>query len=230
MGNNSSNVLKADADVAGKKKSSSKLLSVLGIIACIILTPILALNIFLLVQGFTASSETLPNVGGYFPLMVQSGSMSGTIEVGDLIICLTPEDAQKLQVGDIITYWDGAPGGTLVTHRIVDVTKDDKGALVYQTKGDANNTVDSAVLYPEKIVGIYSLRIPYLGDVALFMQTIPGLIVCVVLPLALFIIYDMVRRRRIGKKAKAETDELLAELERLKKENASASNAKDERE
>lgn len=222
MGNNSLNSPNADTDAIKEKKSSNKVLSALGIIACIILTPVLVLNIFLIIQGFTTSNNVLPNIGGYFPLMVQSGSMSGCIEVGDLIICSTPEDVQKLSVGDVVTYWDGAPGGTLVTHRITEVTEDDKGTLAYRTKGDANNTVDASLLHPESVVGIYRLRIPHLGNVALFMQTVPGLIVCVILPLALFIVYDMVRRQRIGKKAKAETDELLAELERLKKEKSAA--------
>lgn len=202
------------------KNSSGKILSVLGIIACIILIPVLILNIFLIVQGFTSDSSTIPNIGGKFPLMVQSGSMSGIIEVGDLIIVSTVDDTQSLAEGDIITFWDGEPGGTLVTHRIVDITTDDEGQLAYQTKGDANNALDAQLVAPENIVGIYSFRIPGLGNVALFMQTIPGLIVCVVVPLALFIIYDIIRRRHITKHEKEETAVLLAELERLKSEKA----------
>ncbi len=220
MDNDSANLSNKVSKSEKNKNSTSKILSSIGVIACIILLPILLLNIYLIIQGFTTDDDDLPNIGGYFPLMVQSGSMSGFIEVGDLIICQTVDESQNLEFDDVITFWDGAPGGTLVTHRIVEVTEDEDGNLAYITKGDANNTVDAALVYPENIVGIYKSRIPHLGDVALFMQTIPGLIICIFVPLVLFVIYDTIRRKRIDKNAKEEAAELLAELDRLKKENA----------
>ena len=186
------------------------------------------MNLVLIIQGFTTDEETLPNIGGSFPLMVQSGSMSGTIEVGDLIIVHTPDESTELKKDDIVTFWDNEPGGVLVTHRIVEVTADDDGKLAYRTKGDANNAADAELVYPDDIVGTYQFRIPYLGNVALFMQTIPGLIVCVVLPLALFIVYDVIRRRRIDKSEKEETAALLAELEKLKSEKAAIESSKEE--
>lgn len=205
---------------ANKTKTSGKVLSIMGIIACVLLAPILILNIVLIVQGFSSDKGSIPNIGGNFPLMVQSGSMSGTIEVGDLIIAHTVDDTQNFKKDDIITFWDDEPGGILVTHRIIEVTTDGDGKLAYRTKGDANNASDARLVYPENIVGIYQFRIPWLGNVALFMQTIPGLIVCVFVPLVLFVIYDILRRRHIEKGEKEETAALLAELERLKSENA----------
>lgn len=226
MGSNStkSSVKNIDDNEAEDKKSlSGKVLSALGVIACIVLTPLLLLNVYLIIQGFTTDSSQLPNIGGYFPLMVKSGSMSDYIEVGDLIICQTTDNAESLNVDDVVTFWDGEPGGSLVTHRIIEVTEDEEGKLAYRTKGDANNTVDAAVVYPESIVGVYKSRIPYLGNVALFMQTIPGLIVCVFAPLALFVVYDIIRRRRIDNNAKKEKAELLAELEKLKRQSSADS-------
>lgn len=208
------------------RSTSDKVLSVCGIIACIILVPILTINLILIIQGFTQDSSTLPNIAGYFPLMVRSGSMSSAIEEGDLIIVHTVGKDDVLQVGDIVTYWDSEPGSTLITHRIIAVTEDDKGQLAYRTRGDANNATDYDLLYPDKVVGIFSARIPYLGNVALFMQTIPGVIVCVVLPLALFVIYDVIRRRRIESKNRQEADALMAELEQLKQEQAESTGAK----
>ena len=206
-----------------KKKennSSSKGLTVVGIILCIILIPVLIVNLVLIFKGYTSEKDELPNIGGYYPLMVQSGSMSGTIEVGDLIIVHTISDSTVIGENDIITFWDGEPGGTLVTHRVLEVTKDDDGNIAYRTKGDANIVEDAKPISRDKVVGMYQKRIPKLGEVALFMQTIPGLIVCVVLPLVLFILYDVISRRRIEKSEKKETAELLEELERLRQEKA----------
>ncbi len=212
---------KAEADGDSSKQKAEKpniALSVLGVVLCAILAPILALNVVLIIQGFTQDASKLPNIGGKFPLMVQSGSMSPTIEVGDLIIAQAPEKNTAFKKGDVITFWDGAPGGPLVTHRIAEVTKDDDGKTAYRTKGDANSAQDAVLVYDEDIVGVYVTRIPYLGDVAMFMQTIPGLVVCVILPLALFVVYDVIRRRKLSKSEQEETAALLAELERLKAE------------
>ena len=107
-----------------KKNSSNKALTILGIIACIILAPILILNIILIIQGFTVDSNSIPNIGGTFPLIVKSGSMSGTVETGDLMFAHTVEDTSSFKKGDIIVYWDKVEGGSLVTHRIIEVTKD----------------------------------------------------------------------------------------------------------
>jgi signal peptidase len=208
----------AEADKKPEKEKPNIVLSVLGIILCVILVPILVLNIVLIVQGFTQDASVMPNIAGKFPLMVQSGSMSPTIEVGDLIIVTAPEKGQKFGVDDVVTFWDGAPGGPLVTHRIVEVTTDDDGKTAYRTKGDANSAQDGTLVYAEDIVGTYYCRIPFLGDVAMFMQTIPGLIVCVVLPLALFIVYDVIRRRKLSKSEQEETAALMAELEKLRAE------------
>ncbi len=46
-----------------------------------------------------------------FPLIVKSGSMSGTVETGDLMFAHTVEDTSSFKKGDIIVYWDKAEGG-----------------------------------------------------------------------------------------------------------------------
>lgn len=206
---------------SGKKSSGrSKALTIVGIILCVVFLPILILNIILIIQGFSGDKSKVPNIGGYFPLMVETGSMEPTIMTGDLIIVHTIDNADDLKVGDIVTYWDNQPGGTLITHRIAEVTKDDAGKTAYRTKGDGNPVEDGRYLYPDRVVGVYVNRFAGMGKVAMFMQTVPGLIICVVLPLMIFVIYDVIRRRRISKAGNAETAALMAELEALKKQQA----------
>ena len=84
------------------------------------------------------------------------------------------------------------------------------------TKGDYNNTEDRLPVPAENLVGIYKTRIPGAGNVAMFMQSTPGLILCVVCPAALLIGYDMLRRKKYEKAQKQDTDALLAELEALR--------------
>ena len=52
------------------------------------------------------------------------------------------------------------------------------------------------------------------------MQTTPGLIIFVALPILLLIGYDMLRRRMYEKKKSSRTNALMAELEALRAEKA----------
>lgn len=192
-----------------------RILTVIGTVLCIILLPILIINCILIVKSFT--TEEVPNVAGTLPLIVLTDSMYPVIESGDLIICHTAEP-EEIQVGDVISFFDPAGNGTtIVTHRVMDVT-DQNGQLAWRTKGDNNNTEDRLLVTAEKLVAVYEgTRIPGAGNVALFMQTTHGLILCVVLPIVLLVGYDMIRRKLYEKASKKDTDALLAELEELRR-------------
>ena len=72
----------------------------------------------------------------------------------------------------------------------------------------------------DKLIAKYSFRIPVLGSISLFMSTVPGFIVCVLLPLLLLIGYDIIRRKMNDKANAKDTNALLAELEALRAEKA----------
>lgn len=197
-----------------------KIFSVIGVVLCIILIPILIVNLTLLVKSFT-NSDDVPSLGGYMPLIVLTGSMEPEIMEGDLIICHTV-DASDVKTGDVIAFFDPDGNGTSVlTHRVIEVTEEN-GNLSFRTQGDANDSADRLPVSADRLVGEYRFRIPGAGSVAMFMQTAPGLIVCVVLPLVLLIGYDIIRRRMHEKSKKENTDELLAELQALRAEKAAA--------
>ena len=98
----------------------------------------------------------------------------------------------------------------------------ENGGIAFRTKGDYNNTEDKLSVPGEDLVGIYKTRIPGAGNVAMFMQTTTGLIVCVVLPIILLVAYDIIRRRIYEKNKQEDTNALLAELEALRAEKAKA--------
>lgn len=199
-------------------KVRHKILTVIGIVLCIVLIPVLILNVTLIIKSY-ADKDKVPSVGGYMPLIVLTDSMYPEIKSGDLIICRTA-DADEIKSGDIISFFDPEENGTsIVTHRVEEVISDD-GELSFRTKGDANNTADRQPVPEDKLVGTYITRIAGAGNVAMFMQTTPGLIVCVAVPLVLLIGYDVIRRRMYEKSKKQDADALLAELEALKAEKA----------
>ena len=201
----------------GQAKTSplDKILTIVGVILCVLLIPILIINCTLIVKSFT--SDDVPSFGGKLPLIVLTDSMYPVIESGDLIICQTT-DAETIEVGDVISFFDPAGNGTtIVTHRVIEVLEKD-GELAWRTKGDNNNAEDRLTVSASKLVAVYEgFRIPGFGNVALFMQTAPGLIVCVVLPILLLVGYDMIRRKLYEKANQQDTEQLMKELEELRR-------------
>ena len=199
-----------------KASTTHKVLTIVGIVLCILLIPILLINLTLIAKSYI-NKDDVPNIGGTTPLIVLTDSMYPIIESGDLIICQGAEP-EEIQVGDVIAFFDPAGNGTtIVTHRVIEVTEQN-GELAWRTKGDNNNTEDCLAVTADKLVAVYEgTRIPSFGNVALFMQSTPGLIVCVVCPILLLVGYDMLRRRMYEKANKQDTDQLLAELEELRR-------------
>lgn len=201
-----------------KSSASNKIITFIGILLCIILLPVLIINITLIAKSYLNKDE-IPKLGGYCPLIVMTGSMEPTINSGDLII-VKQAAAGDIKKGDIISFYDPDGNGTSVlTHRVTDILSSDS-SLSFRTKGDANNAEDSKAVDAGKLIGIYKTRIKNAGSVAMFMQSTAGLIVCVILPLLLLVGYDIIRRRRYEKSNQADTAALLAELEELKAQKA----------
>lgn len=199
--------------------ASQKILTAVGIVLCVILVPILIVNCTLIVKSFLNKDE-VPDFGGYLPLIVLTDSMYPDIKSGDLIFCKTVE-AEDVEVDDVISFFDPEGNGTaVVTHKVVKVI-DENGKLSFRTKGINNNTEDRLAVPAENLVGEYtSIRIGGAGNVALFMQTTAGLVICVLVPIVLFVGYDLIRRKKYEKTKNDDVAALMAELEALKAANA----------
>lgn len=200
-----------------------KILTIVGWVLCVLLVPILIINCTLLIKSLVNKYE-VPDLGGTIPLIVLTDSMYPDIKSGDLIICKALE-AEDVEEGDVISFYDPAGNGTsVVTHKVIEVINDN-GNISFRTKGINNNTEDRLPIPAEKVIAEYTgIRIPGAGNIAIFMQTTPGLIVCVVLPIILFVGYDVIRRRIYEKNKGEDMDALKAELEALKAANAAKEN------
>ena len=82
------------------------------------------------------------NIFGYSIFQIATGSMSGTMEIEDIIIVELGNENIKQQ--DIITFKDN---DNFITHRVLNVEND---TLI--TKGDSNNTED-APIKRENVIG-----------------------------------------------------------------------------
>ena len=129
----------------------------------------------------------------------------------------------------MISFYDPAGNGvSVVTHRVVEITEQD-GELAFRTKGDNNNTEDVSLVPADKLVARYTgICLTGFGDAAMFMQTSKGLVICVIVPLLLFVGYDLLRRHSYEKKQKKDTEALRAELELLRSQQEAYIDAAEE--
>ena len=104
---------------------------------------------------------------------VLSGSMEPTYHVGSLIY-VKDVDTDELKAGDVITYM--LDEDTIVTHRIADVIPDetDPSIIRFQTKGDANDSIDGSLVHYKNVIGTPVFSIPKLGYLANYIQKPPG--------------------------------------------------------
>ena len=102
----------------------------------------------------------IPSILGYQMFVVESGSMSPTLEVGAVIVSKTPKDNSSLTLGTIITFH--TKDGAVVTHRIIEVMQNESGGVEYRTKGDNPvNSVDKDSVSPDRVIAVFVAKIPF---------------------------------------------------------------------
>lgn len=198
------------------REKKKLIVNIVGAILCVILLPILILNCVLIVKGFVNPNE-VPSVGGNIPLIVLTGSMEDTIMPGDLIVC-KETSAEEIEVGDVISFFDpDGSGSSVVTHRVMEVFTDESGTISFRTKGDNNDIADFKPVPAENLVGIWTgIRIWGLGHVVLFMQSIWGMVLLMVIIVGAILLDMFLRKRNQDQEKQSDIDRLKAELEALK--------------
>ena len=99
---------------------------------CSVLSMVVFLGL-LVIAGFLF----VPKMLGYDEYAVLSGSMEPGIPVGAIVYDKNFA-ASEAREGAVVTYQ--LPAGTLVTHRIISVDKEEQTVV---TQGDANNIADT---------------------------------------------------------------------------------------
>ena len=161
------------------------------IVGCVILIPILVINLWIMFQSKT-NSDKVPSVFGYKPFMVLSGSMESDIHKGDLILTKETNPAD-LAINDVIAFRDAQ--NTITTHRIIDIVEND-GQTYFITKGDNNSTQDLNLVAYEDVEGIYVGRIPGIGSMMDSLSKPTTIIILVFGITAIFVIGFMISTKK----------------------------------
>jgi signal peptidase len=123
------------------------------------------------------------------PLAVLSGSMEPTLGTGDISVVrsIAPLSARP---GDIVTFRDPNNSERLITHR-VRAMRAQGDAVVFVTKGDANDGSERWRVPASGEIGRVAYRIPELGWVLMFARSKGFFIAMLGVALALLLIVEL---------------------------------------
>lgn len=167
----------------------------------------------ILVTALTFASKNdkdgIPSVFGKSFITIQSDSMKSdkpeSFKKGDMLIVekfAYADQAKELKKDDIIVFrsktdinQNGIIGDDFNTHRIVNVITEDNGDVYFVTMGDneeySKGQTDAPILYTEVVAVWNGGKLAGVGGVADFLRSSLGFGLVIVLPMALFFIYEL---------------------------------------
>ncbi|GIN85583.1 S26 family signal peptidase [Heyndrickxia sporothermodurans] len=165
--------------------------------------------LFVVISSKASGGE--PQFLGYQLKIVLSGSMEPGIKTGSIIAVKPAVDKTRYKIGDVITF--KADENTIVTHRIVEVTKSAK-EVMYRTKGDNNKTADLNPVLAQNVIAKYTgFTVPYIGYFIHYSQTKNGSALLLILPGLLLLVYSIITIWR----ALAQMDEIKTPPKNIEK-------------
>jgi signal peptidase len=191
-----------------QEKSKSKAAKIGGVVVNVLLWVFVVFSVVVTIFVFSAQKDAdgVPSLFGNSYISIVSDSMAPSIRTGDMIVVKKvsgmPEAAQCKE-GDVITFYssqdingDGKVGNDIETHQIIKV-REDNGFVYYTTMG-TNEEYSHGIADPEilssSVIGIYTgTKISGLGSVISFLGSSTGFLVCIVIPLAIFFLYELIR-------------------------------------
>ena len=202
-----------DSDI--KKKKDRK---VAGVVTSVLLVISVLLCLFVALQVLGNGYATFGKVSLF---RVVTGSMEPEIPVGSLIMT-EKVDIDEVDIGDVITFRSQSVEiyGSIVTHRVIDITKSDSGAVLLQTRGDANSAADVLPVDANNFVGKVTRVLGganFFSKVLAFFTSQSGFIICIVLPV-LFV--SGILMQNSIKNIKRDISNLNEEFDKIKKNNS----------
>lgn len=106
-----------------------------------------------------------------YPSVIATGSMEPMIKPGDIILVkkiVDMEGINNLKINDVIQFKRDT---ILISHRIIEIRKDETEGLGFRTKGDNNSSADTIIVKPQDVKGTIVYTIPKIGWLTLLIKT-----------------------------------------------------------
>ena len=179
-----------------------------------ILKVIIALCIIITIVAIVTEGSN-KSVFGYSMFIIKTGSMHGTMEIGELIITKKP-NKEQLHVGSVISFISSDPEilGKVNTHRIISIKGDQ-----YYTQGDAPGAPpdETPVKYGD-ILGVLAWKSMAAGRVVTWLEQPLHMFLCLILPTVLVFYFEGTNgRKKLARifrrnKKKKSADEMEREI------------------
>lgn len=209
-----------------KKEKSKKYKSFVRIKNTIGWFLVVLLGIAMVIIVVTRINGNTPTVFGYTIFRVTTGSMEPELKIGDIILDKSVEKTE-IKVGDIISYeGQGNLEGMVITHKVIKAPyKDEKGNTMLQTKGVANNVVDSPINLSQ-VKAKFVAKIPYVDTLYNLFLSPWGLVIFLLLIVLIFLdeLINLIRVITDNAKPQADINEIIKRIQeedKLKKAQSS---------
>ena len=116
------------------------------------------------VVSIVAASILVLVLLGLRPLVISSGSMRPTLQIGDVVVTRWVR-ADHLRDGNIVSFDDPGQRGLFITHRIRSIV-DEGSSLRFETRGDANTISEIWAVPRRTLLKRTAWKVPLVGGAA----------------------------------------------------------------
>ena len=173
------------------KIRNNKALKIIGNILYYILVVFIVL--ILLVVILQRVTKNNASIGGIRIFNIVTESMVPEYKVGDILISKSTS-LDKIKVGDDIVYLGNKDTftGKVVTHRVIDIEKNEDGTYLFHTKGIAN-TAEDPVVSGSQVYGVIIYKTVILSFISKIINNLYGFYFLIFTPLTILIVVKIIK-------------------------------------
>ena len=172
---------------------NEKLKKIFGIIKTIfntiIVIVVLAFVLMVCLQRFSGNKISFLN---YRMFTVVTGSMEPKYKIGDVLIA-KEKAPNEIKIGDAISYLaeKGEIKNNVVTHEVVNITKNENGEYLFHSKGIAN-LIEDPIVHEKQLYGVVVYKTKLLSYIRKIISTDLGMLLLIIIPILYIIISEMI--------------------------------------
>lgn len=173
------------------KIRNNKALKIIGNILYYLL--VIFIVLILLVVILQRVTKNNASIGGIRIFNIVTESMVPKYKVGDILISKSTS-LDKIKVGDDIVYLGNKDTftGKVVTHRVIDIEKNEDGTYLFHTKGIAN-TAEDPVVSGSQIYGVIIYKTVILSFISKIINNLYGFYFLIFTPLTILIVVKIIK-------------------------------------
>ena len=173
-----------------KNEKLKKLFKIIkGIVNTIIVIVVMSFVLIVCLQRFSGNKISFLD---YRMFTVVTGSMEPKYKIGDVLIA-KEKDPSEIKIGDAISYLatKGEIKNNVVTHEVVNITKDENGKYLFHSKG-LSNLIEDPVVHEEQLYGVVVHKAKLLSFIRKIISTDIGMLLFIIIPILYIIVSEMV--------------------------------------